>query len=301
ILFISLIVSVSLIVFTRHNLSSTIKERTELQGNLYKIRSDFEDLQKEHENISTVFENISKRYTDLKDRYGSLKSNTEDVIFSPYVVVKNRTLHISYETEKGNIVSEIDVDKLEEFIITGNLLRNLEKEGFEQINSKYGIGIDSILNKFEGNSKYKNFSDIGRYYQIKPFITTEGLSSITNHIENNYQTNEEKIKAVWKIVNKTTTKTSDLKESPRFPLETLFLGGGDCEDMAFLMASILKPMSNNWDINVVLMDQDNPQNPQKLNHAVVYVDTGDYSTFIETLHSQKMNPYGRIEGFYVEI
>lgn len=78
-------------------------------------------------------------------------------------------------------------------------------------------------------------------------------------------------------------------------------GEGDCEDTSILAASMLKAMPENWNVSLVTMDSDNPASPEELNHVIVYVETGEYSTFIETTSSEEMNPYQEIEGFYEEV
>jgi hypothetical protein len=79
------------------------------------------------------------------------------------------------------------------------------------------------------------------------------------------------------------------------------LGGGDCEDTAILAASILDAMPTDWKVQLVYMDADNPQDPQTINHVLVYVDTGEYQTYIETTSNQQMTPYTQVEGFYVTV
>ena len=77
--------------------------------------------------------------------------------------------------------------------------------------------------------------------------------------------------------------SKDIGQKARFAEETLTRGGGDCEDMAILIADFLTSLEStrDWEINFVLMDTDNPTNPKKANHVILHVDTGTFRTFIE--------------------
>jgi hypothetical protein len=34
---------------------------------------------------------------------------------------------------------------------------------------------------------------------------------------------------------------------------------------------------------------------------MVYVDTGEYRTFIETTSNEQMSPYSEVDGYYVDV
>lgn len=116
-----------------------------------------------------------------------------------------------------------------------------------------------------------------------------------------YSDDESRIKEVWNMVTQLNRYTSEVIETPRLPLETLLLGGGDCEDLAILSASILKEMSPAWKVNLVYMDCANEINPEILNHVTVHVDTGTYKTFVECTQGNIMSPWEQVNGFYLEV
>jgi hypothetical protein len=48
---------------------------------------------------------------------------------------------------------------------------------------------------------------------------------------------------------------------PRYPLETFLAGGGDCEDTSILFASMIKAAPVDWEVDLVYMDSDKPDEP----------------------------------------
>ena len=118
-----------------------------------------------------------------------------------------------------------------------------------------------------------------------------------------YEINDEKefIYEMWYIVSQLTTYSFDIEETPKYPLETLLSGGGDCEDTSILVASMLKAVPKNWKINLVYMDADNPSSPKEVNHIIVHVETDKENYYIETTSKEEMNPYGKVVGWYLEV
>ena len=107
---------------------------------------------------------------------------------------------------------------------------------------------------------------------------------------------EEFIETLWSIVSQLTTYNEEITETPRYPLETLLLGGGDCEDTAILFASLLDAANTGWKIGFFYTDLSRPHDPFNFNHVLVQVDTADKTFFVETTNKQVMNPYDLVKG-----
>ena len=86
------------------------------------------------------------------------------------------------------------------------------------------------------------------------------------------------------MVSKLTIYSLDIQEDPRFAIETLVRGGGDCEDTVILIADMLRSSSHtkDWKIKLIYFDSDNPTNPQNINHVALSIDEGNGRYIIET-------------------
>jgi transglutaminase-like putative cysteine protease len=109
----------------------------------------------------------------------------------------------------------------------------------------------------------------------------------------------------WKITIpcQLTAYSGEIEDTPRYPLETLLAGGGDCEDHAILFASmILAADIPNWKVSLVYMDSYNPARPQAINHMIVYIETDNRSYTIEATGKEIMEPYPEgVGGWYSEV
>jgi hypothetical protein len=145
----------------------------------------------------------------------------------------------------------------------------------------------------------------GEPVRIQNFSMFVSPATFTNVISNLYQdsgSDEQFVKEVFNIVQQITTYVPELQETPRYPLETLTGAGGDCEDSSILTASLLRAANPDWMVQLVYLDSDNPTDPKDVNHVLVYVDTGEYSTYIETTSKGEMNPYtDGVVGWELEV
>ncbi|MFC1873378.1 hypothetical protein ACFLW3_01015 [Chloroflexota bacterium] len=139
-----------------------------------------------------------------------------------------------------------------------------------------------IAERFSGESKYINLGDYGTYLDFKPYIMKKTFASIASEFFSWHTSDEDRVREVWNMVTQLDTYYAETKEPPRLPLETLLLGGGNCEDMTIQTASTLKAMGPNWKVELVYMDSNNPTEINKPNHFTVHVDAGEYQTFVES-------------------
>ena len=116
------------------------------------------------------------------------------------------------------------------------------------------------------------------YYVVKFF------TNVIDDIYENSCNDTDFIFEVWHIVSSMTVYSSDIGEYPRYAIETLVRGGGDCEDTVILMADMLKSSKHtkNWKIQMVYFDSENPTNPKHVNHVALAVDTGTSRGILET-------------------
>ncbi len=80
--------------------------------------------------------------------------------------------------------------------------------------------------------------------------------------------------------------------------------GGDCEDLAILIADVLvsSKCTKDWTIQYVYMDADNPTSANDLNHVILYVNDGTCRYYIEATGdpSWDYHPDG-VYGWYFDV
>jgi hypothetical protein len=136
------------------------------------------------------------------------------------------------------------------------------------------------------------------------FVQPRAFSRLADEIYENAGSDHEFIYETWYVVTHATSYAREDVEQISFPLETLFLAKGDCEDLTILIASILTASSytKDWEIKMVYFNAFNPGTSLTVNHVALYVDTGKESTFVEsTTDSSGLNIWNKIEGWYLDV
>jgi len=156
--------------------------------------------------------------------------------------------------------------------------------------------------------------EIHRVVDLRPFVIENNFTEVMSNLYHDLGNNDEAfIYEIWYTVTQLTTYHSEIEETPRFPLETMIGGGGDCEDMAILIAGMLKAAPADYVVELVYMDMDNPTDPQNVNHVLVWVETlppsspevgekwHSYKTFIDGTSKTVMCPFTEVDGWYFEV
>ena len=129
------------------------------------------------------------------------------------------------------------------------------------------------------------YSD-GREHEIGEFsdYVETSFTNVIDDVYENSSSDSNFIYEIWYIVSQLTTYSSDIGEHPRYALETLTRGGGDCEDTTILMADMFKSSkyAKNWNIQMVYFDSENPTTPKLVNHVALAVNTGEKFGILET-------------------
>lgn len=230
-------------------------------------------------------------YEELRQKYNNLRENA---LVPPYIVADRRNVSVTYETLEGDYRAwQWDSRALESQVTSGNFARELTYSQLEYLNwNSFG---------FEGRSKYRELGNYGLYYQLNPFVIPSNFGPLSEQIHNEYQSDLERVRAAWNFVTQLNDYVSEIRETPRFPLETLLMGGGDCEDSAILLGSVLYSMPADLEPKFWFIDIDNPTDPEDINHVILSADIEGNPVLIETTSSSDMNPYNQVNGFSVEI
>lgn len=239
------------------------------------------------------YQRLQNQYEELRGQYQTLRSRAQNSRSPPYIITNRRRITVTYETLTGDYDSwEWDSSALTGQNTAGNFAREMTYSQLEY------LGWDIF--GFEGDSKYTQLGNFGRYYQLTPFVVASNFTPLAEAIYDRHQSDQRRIRGAWNFVTQLNSYVSEITETPRFPLETLLLGGGDCEDSAILLGSLLYAMSEDYEPEFWYIDAENPTDPQTINHVIVSAEIDDGSLLIETT-SDTMSPFDEVNGFSVTI
>jgi len=271
---------------------SLLGQSRDLEQGLQKLARDYDALFGQNENLKKEYgglivtyntllgekEGLLDDYSELIDEYGALWSRS---IRPPYIYIHNRTVDIAFERTGGEIEKwEISFDTLEQNIRRGYSSRKKEKS--------------VSLRKTDTEEMF-------RMVDYRPFVDAGPFEKVIATLYWELNDDDAFIREVWHIVTQLTSYSEDVGETPRYPLETFLAGGGDCEDTAILLASMIAAAPVDWKVELVYMDMYNPSDPVEPNHVIVCVDTGEQKYWIETTSSEVMCPYEPVNGWYFEV
>jgi len=222
------------------------------------------------------------RYDTLSERYADLVEDSQFAVLPPYILIKNRTVFILFRASDGS---------MHRWTATLENYETVTVYGYQRRESLQYVTLnDSITGEMYQAVDFTPFVD------PQPF--SEAIPQLFNEIEDDVAFFQE----VWYVVTSLTTYSSEIKETPRYPLETLVGGGGDCEDLSILIASMLKAAPANYTVQLVYMDAYSPGDAKDVNHLIVMVQTrSGLRTFIDGTSKEVMNPYDEVEGWYFDV
>jgi hypothetical protein len=256
----------------------------DVQGKISELKIEIKVLEKENENLRAKYldalnayksavreyDSVSAMYSDV---YMEYKTYKQEAIAPPYIIISGRRAHIVWKS-KGIREWTIPIDSYRERISKPKP-------------KKYLILKDEL-------------GTVHRLIDFRPFVNTYFFSEVMPEVYKESGSDEEFIAEIWRMIKGLVIYTSEIKETPRWPIETLIEGGGDCEDVAILIASMIKAADAGYNVKLVYMNSKAPNRLAAPNHAVVYVEKEDFKAFIDGT-SKVMNPFGDIKGWFFEI
>jgi hypothetical protein len=244
-----------------------------------------------------AYSQLADNYTRLQNEEGSLAQQlgyaqqqnqalSSQLAYAkqpPYTVIRGRQVEFVFKKLNGDIASwTLPFDSYDQSLQNGAYYRNTPA---------------LIPTKKLVNGKTFIAKDYTMFVQPQPF------SNVTSQLYAEAGSDEQFVNEVFNIVKQGEDYVPEITDTPRYPLETLVGGGGDCEDSAVLTASMLHAANSSWKVQLVYMDSNHPYDDvQDVNHVAVYVDTGSYATMIETTSKTQMNPYsGKVSGWFFDV
>lgn len=188
--------------------------------------------------------------------------------------IQNSTVSWAFTDSKGNLYEwDMPILTYENQVKDSEALSTYESESHELL---LPSGETVTLTAFEG-------------------FVQGSFDQVIDDVYENARDDYDFVHEVWHIVSQMTVYDEDVDDSSegRFALETFTRGGGDCEDLAILVADMLRSSSHtkDWKIQLVYLDSDHPSAPQDVNHVIAYVDMGEHAVYVEaTAESDMYSP-----------
>jgi hypothetical protein len=266
--------------------NSLTSKYNSLNNEYSTLQANYNTLSAEHVNLQNNYDLLLNDYNDTTQAYADFR---EVAIAPPYIYIRGREAHLAFLTPNQETYRwRVPFDLFERDLERGNAERNkiLFDPDYPRI----------VLRNTNNGESYPEI-DYRRFVDPSPF------TAFSRYFYDRASSEEAFISEIWYIAAQLTAYSSEITDTPRYPLETLLAGGGDCEDHAILFASmILAAAPQDWKVDLVYMDSDHPTEPQTINHMIVYIETQNRPYTIEATGKQIMEPYLQgVNGWYTEI
>jgi hypothetical protein len=263
-----------------------------LTGQYNTLQSEYNDLRAGYDKLQANYNDLSAGYSTLQSEYKSLLAgynaqvdsyNTlnQQAVKPPYIYIHQRNIYLAFFREDGQLLQW--------------------QIPFESLESAIEQGYDTRA-KLDW---YTLITDNGDDFQVRDyrvFVQPYAFNDVITSMYNEAPSADAFIRQVWQIVTQLTPWTNEIGDVPRFPLETLLAGGGDCEDLSILFASMIKAAPVDWQVDLVYIDTEDLVHPESINHLIVHVNTGERDYLIETTSNQDMEPYrDGLSGWYLAV
>ena len=197
-------------------------EREELLGQLHTLQGQYDGLSADHETLVGEHEALLEQHQQLTSEYESLLSDYEAAFgglpISPgSIPVMERVYTWTWEGAERSVSVSVP-ESLYDYYRVKERFTTTDYRGY--VLHPYDDGYVSVLTR-----------------EFEVFRVEEGLTEP--------QLMELAVSFVQSMEYVAESPAGGLGDYPKYPLETLVDGGGDCEDTSILMASILESMGYN--------------------------------------------------------
>jgi transglutaminase-like putative cysteine protease len=264
-------------------------DHTRLQQGYDELFTSYASLDDSHRRLTIEHEALSESLMEMHEDYdiwmARSMAQSELAVTPPYILVEERRVHLAFRKLDGSVVRwYVPFESLEADIQRGYDMRNGWLSGFRPL---------LHLQDAAGN--------VFAPQDFRPFIDPRPFRGVMEQLYAESADDDAFVREVWHIIGQLSSYSYEIEETPRYPLETLLAGGGDCEDTGILLASMIRAAREDWPISLVYMDAYNPERPETVNHLIVHVDTGSRQYLIETTSNVVMEPFANVEGWYLAV
>jgi len=233
-----------------------IPQIEELQDSVDQLTSDYEDLTGEFNALTDEHEELNQQLQSLQDDHTELIGDNEELM-SEYEALTEQyeQLQSQYETLLSDYEAAFGgLDISPESIPVLEKLYTWEWDGVER---SVTITVpEQLYDYYREKERYQTtdyrgyvFNPVDDQY-VEALVYEFDLIQVVEGLSEENKT-DLVISFIQNMDYTLDTDSKGLTEYPRFPVETLVDGGGDCEDTGILMASLLDAMGYN--VSLILM------------------------------------------------
>ncbi len=270
---------------------SLLRDYRRLQQENTALKDNYAELQQNLSASELKDRQLSSNYSQLETTNQGSNSKLSAVqnssVSAPFVAISDRVVHVAFHKLDGSLIQwAIPFTSFETEMARANQVRT----------GLFGMGMPTVILKEESGKEllvgdFRSFIDMAAFKDV--------MASLYEQSPDDYTF----IKEVWNLVGQLVQYQSEKGEIPRFPLETLVGGAGDCEDYAILFASLIEAAPVKWKVDFVYLNSNSPLDPKGISdHVIIYIDTGNEKHYIETTSRQTMEPYTKgVAGWYLPV
>ncbi len=231
---------------------------------------------------------LTEQYGHLLDNYGELESRYGKVwTEEPNAVAESeQSLTVPYTSISDGKVTWVWKDRnsdLHAWVLPLESYRSWSNtpKPYKTISLQCGDGICTV-------------------FDYRPYVHPDEFTEVIPSLYQQSSGGREFVQEAFNMVSQLTVYAKDVGEVPRWPIETLTEGRGDCEDLTILFASLLKATPYPYKLSFVYIDMENPTDPQYPNHVIVAVEDEGWRMFIDCSSDEGWKFYDKIEGWFLE-
>ena len=302
-----------------HNNDALSSKYDGLFDNHTDLRDNYDQLRDNNDALSYDYNVLIADYEELLDQNNALIDDYNMLLDDTNILVDDNDLLLD---DYNILVDDYNIlvdDYNSQYPLTTISETEVTAEFYDSKGNYYNWSIpisayEDTIQYSREYSTYQTYDDpylldvnghTARVLNLDGFVE-KAFVDVIDDVYNNSYDDSDFIYEVWYIVSQMTVYDEDVREDSegRFALETFTRTGGDCEDLVILVADMLISSSHtrNWDFQYVIIDSNNPLNPQDVNHVILYVNDGQYDYFIEATASPDWGYYPNgVDGWWFDV
>jgi FtsZ-binding cell division protein ZapB len=206
-----------------------------LQGNYDSLRNEHSILRDNYDTLFSEHNQLIEEYNALAGDYNLLN---DIAVRPPYIVVHDRMVDTTFYDIDGQLITwTTPFAGLEYGIEHGSYMRGLI------VDDEWKT---TLVHTKDGEPVWiRDFS---------LFVTPATFEKVVPQLYAESSSAHQFIYQIWYMIGQLSSYASEDTETPRYSLETLLAGGGDCEDLSILFASLIQAAPVNWYVDLVYVD-----------------------------------------------